>query len=137
MRVQRSKNYSYSILMKIKIRKADTLFSEYIRTRDRWTCQRCGVKHEEGSRGLHCSHFFGRRKESIRFDPKNCHAICFGCHSFLDSQPEEHRRWIIEKIGKDEFLKLQLRAETPGKKNDKLVIEQIKILTNNLRKENQ
>jgi 5-methylcytosine-specific restriction endonuclease McrA len=105
----------------MKIDKADALFSKYIRIRDNWTCQRCHTRHEEGSRGLHCSHFFGRANENTRFDPQNCTAICFGCHKYFDEKDREaYREFKIKQIGKKEFEKLTIRARMSCKKDRKL-----------------
>lgn len=108
--------------MKIKLRSADRWWSKYIRTRDRWTCQRCYKKYPENSQGLHCSHFHGRRKESVRFDEKNTDAICWGCHAYFHANPKEHYDWKLNQLGQKEFDLLTLRANTPKKPDDKLVI---------------
>ena len=107
--------------MKIKIDKADQQFSLYVRTRDKWTCQRCGRIHEEGSQGLHCSHFWGRGKENTRFDEVNADAICFGCHNFFHAHPAEHTKWKKKQLGDLEYDLLEKRADTMGKKDRKLM----------------
>ncbi len=74
----------------VKIREADRLFSRCVRERAGWQCEKCGTQHEEGSRGLECSHFHGRGKWSPRFDPDNCFSICTACHFRLVGNPVEH-----------------------------------------------
>ncbi|MEA2036440.1 MAG: recombination protein NinG [Nanoarchaeota archaeon] len=106
--------------MKIKRDKADIVFSKYIRTRDNWTCQRCGKRYPEGSQGLHCSHYHGRSKENTRFNDDNCSAICFGCHQYFTSHPLEHTEWKKIQLGEEEFDKLTLKANTYCKKDRKL-----------------
>ena len=76
--------------MAIKRTKWDVVFSNYIRNRDDWTCQRCGKKYPEKSQGLHCSHFYGRRSWATRIEPANAMALCFGCHLHVGSFPKEH-----------------------------------------------
>lgn len=83
----------------VKIKASDQYFSRCIRERAGWKCERCGAQHEEGSMGLHCSHFHGRGKWATRFDPDNCEALCYGCHMFVGSQPHEHEKRIREKLG--------------------------------------
>ena len=84
----------------IKIKAADKWFSLCIRERANWTCERCGTKCPEDRRmGLHCSHYHGRGKWATRFDPDNCRALCYGCHSYVGGNPTIHRRDMIERLG--------------------------------------
>jgi hypothetical protein len=53
--------------LRIKIDPLDQLFSTYIRTRDNFTCQRCGVE----SKNVQCAHFIGRRNQNCRFNEKS------------------------------------------------------------------
>lgn len=96
--------------MALKRDKRDRVFSDLIRTRDNWTCRRCGTRHQVKSQGLHCSHFWGRRHKGTRWDELNAVALCYGCHSYLGSHPEEHRRWYREQIGDEAFTLLEMRA---------------------------
>tara|TARA_R100000988_G_C3888585_1_gene111718 strand:+ start:57 stop:470 length:414 start_codon:yes stop_codon:yes gene_type:complete len=93
----------------IKRNKWDKVFSDYIRTRDKWTCQRCGKYFPDtrGRGGLHCSHYFSRRSYSTRFDELNCEALCYGCHSYLGGHPEKHREHKIFKLGDEKFNNLK------------------------------
>jgi hypothetical protein len=49
--------------------------------------------------GLHCSHYHGRGKWATRFDPDNCRALCYGCHSYVGGNPTIHRREMIDRLG--------------------------------------
>lgn len=60
--------------------------------------------------GLHCSHFHGRGKWGIRFDPDNCEALCYGCHSHLGQKPALHRDRKLKLLGQEAFDALQQRA---------------------------
>ena len=96
---------------KVKIRSSDKLFSDCIRERAEWTCERCGAYKPEGQRmGLHCSHFHGRGKWSTRFDPDNCESLCYGCHSYLGAHPYEHEKRKRECLGDFIFELLLERA---------------------------
>ena len=93
---------------KVKIDTADRLFSLWIRTRDNWTCQRCGTQYKPPTMALHCSHFKGRAKEAGRFHPLNADALCYGCHQYFTSQPNEHYAWQVKRKGEgviDELIK--------------------------------
>ena len=104
---------------KIKIRQSDKYFSQWIRTRDNWTCQRCGKKYEPPTQALHCSHFQGRGKENTRFEPLNADALCYGCHQYFTSHPGEHLAWQVERKGQAVVDAIILQSNTYKKRNDK------------------
>ena len=108
---------------KIKIDAADRAFSEYIRTRDQWTCQRCHKRYDESvSRdrmALHCSHFQGRGKEATRFEPLNADALCYGCHQYFTSHPGEHLAWQTQRKGQATVDAIVLQSNTYKKKDRK------------------
>lgn len=89
----------------VKITPADKAFSDYIRTRDKWTCQRCRTKYDPlistDRMALHCSHFMGRGKEATRFEPLNADAMCYGCHRYLTAHPAEHMAWQVQRKGQE------------------------------------
>ena len=119
----------------MKRTKWDKVFSEAVRTRDNWTCQRCSKYIPEGKRqGLHCSHFFGRAKYSTRFDFENCEALCYGCHSHLGSHPSKHERHKKNKLGSKRFYKLMQRSNTRIKKAELLSKENYEYLKKRLAK---
>ena len=101
--------------MKIKIDPLDTLFSRYIRQRDK-ICKRCGVNAR-----LQCSHFHGRRKQSVRYDENNAVALCFTCHRYFTENPLEHVEWYRNYLGEEKFEQLNLRANIIGKPDTKLL----------------
>ncbi len=101
----------------IKIDKADNVFSEYIRTRDKWTCQRCFKRYEPPTQALHCSHFQGRGKESTRFDEENADAMCYGCHRYFTANPAEHYMWQVKRKGQKTVDMIVLRSNQYQKKD--------------------
>ena len=101
----------------VRIDQADRYFSLFVRYRANWTCERCFTRYEVGSQGLHCSHFWGRARESTRFDPENASAHCHGCHAFFTANPELHRAWKLKQIGQRAYDLLMIRAETRQKKD--------------------
>jgi hypothetical protein len=113
---------------KVKIDVADQAFSEYIRTRDGWQCQRCLKQYDPlisaERMGLHCSHFQGRGKEATRFDPLNADALCYGCHQYFTSHPAEHYLWQVERKGQATVDALVLKSNTYHKKDRK--VEKVK-----------
>jgi len=123
---------------KLKIFPSDSIWSKYIRTRDNWTCQRCDKKYAPPTSALHCSHFWSRGAWSVRFDEKNCQALCYGCHSYLGGNPQEHREFILDKLGQKEFDALQKRRNTPLKSGEKKYLlskefrKEVEIMLDNL-----
>lgn len=105
---------------KLKIDKADSLFSQYIRLRDR-ECRRCHSPVQFNEKGLpvshQASHFMGRRKENTRFDTDNVDTMCGGCHMYFTSHPLEHVQWQIETKGQALVDELKLRSNTYKKKD--------------------
>ena len=120
--IKRLRILNRSDMPKIKIDAADRAFSLFIRTRDNWTCQRCKTKYEPPTSGLHCSHFWGRGNENTRFDPENATSHCYGCHSFLTANPQEHRDWKLKQLGEKRYKALDVRAHTYCKKDRKMAL---------------
>ena len=100
--------------MTIKIFPADKAFSLCVRERNAWCCERCGKYYPEDKRmGLHCSHYHGRGKWSTRLNGVNAWAHCFGCHRHLGSNPHEFTRWVVGRMGEQEYeLLLELSLDT-------------------------
>lgn len=101
----------------IKRRADDILFSKYIRTRNKWTCQYCLRRFQEGDKNLHCSHFYGRRRESVRFDEENCDVLCISCHRKMEENPALYTEWKLKILGQTRYDLLRLKANQYQKKN--------------------
>ena len=106
--------------MRVKISPLDKLFSEFIKKRAGWKCERCGNMPDK--RGLHCHHYERRRKKSVRFDPDNGISLCLGCHQFLGENHDEEKAFMIHKLGQEGLDMLQARARTPARYIDKNAI---------------
>src|SRR5438128_1920797 len=99
--------------MKIRITKLDALFSNQIRSRDNWTCQRCGTKYEPPTSALHCSHFWGRANKATRYDPENCDALCYGCHARWEGNKQgDYRDFKLRRLGVEGYNALEMRARS-------------------------
>jgi hypothetical protein len=136
-----------SFFGKVKLDAADKLFSLYIRKRAGNVCEVC---HRSGENvRLTCSHFFGRRKESTRFDPENCEALCISCHAIFETEkgvttgtiggveielPRPYRSWKIKKLGLYRFGLLEMRSHTHAKKDRKMSLLYVKALMADLEK---
>ena len=134
-----------SLFGKVKIDKADKIFSEYIRKRAGNRCEMCGVSGEV--KQLECSHFFGRRYESTRYDPENCDCLCRSEHQIMETEkgttkgiiggvevelPRPYRAWKIQKLGLHRFGLLELRAHTHVKKDRAMSLLVVKELMKDL-----
>ena len=85
----------------IKRTPADAAFSNCIRERANWTCERCGTYYPEGNRnGIECSHHHSRGNWSIRFDPMNAECLCTGCH-FLEGGTQQRREAVMTNAEQD------------------------------------
>lgn len=112
----------------LKRSKADKLFSDYIRRRDDATCQRCKKKFELPTSYLHAAHFYGRRGKSTRFDEDNVVSLCGtigfpgGCHGYYADHPGEFKDFMLARLGQKRFDALVIRAHTPQKVDEKLIV---------------
>jgi hypothetical protein len=92
---------------------SDEAFSKCVRERADLSCERCerSYRHDGANMmGLHCSHLFGRRRASVRWDPDNAVAHCFSCHQYLGENPRIFSRWITEYLGSERADELEFRA---------------------------
>lgn len=87
------------------IAELDRLTSIIVRKRDK-RCVTCG-----SSQGLQCSHFYSRRYLAIRFDLRNCNAMCAGCNRRHNRDRKPYERYMTEAHGAGVIAELnQLRA---------------------------
>ena len=120
---ERKKKAKKSGMKRVSRCKADDLFSDYIRLRD-GKCMRCGAlptaRQSDGLRvvGLQNSHYFGRRRESVRFDPDNCDALCGACHSLWEATDrEDYRDFKIKQLGEERFEEMRIKSQQYHKRD--------------------
>ena len=102
--------------MKIRLSPLDKLFSEFIRKRAiamSQGCERC-LSYKADYKELQCSHFYGRSRRSVRWDEDNAVGLCFGCHQYLSSHPQEHVDFFKQRL-EDRFDMLEGRMRQIGK----------------------
>ena len=98
------------------IKKIDKVVSYIIRTRDKWTCQRCLTKYEPPTQGLHCSHYFSRRFMGTRFDLENLISLCYGCHRLWEGDKQgAYKDLMIKRLGENEYNVLEFKARNVTK----------------------
>lgn len=108
-------------MFRLRRSKADKLFSDLVRTIAGWSCERCHVHYEPPTMALHCSHFHGRARKSVRWDKENASALCYGCHQYFTSNPQEHREFFLKRLGAERLEVLDMRARVPTKVNEDLI----------------
>ena len=94
------------------IAELDKYTSIIVRRRDR-RCVTCGTR-----RNLQCSHFYSRRYLAIRFDPRNCNAMCRRCNLRHNSSPFAYMRFMQKTYGPDAVLELHETRMTPTRVTD-------------------
>lgn len=118
--------------MKIKLRKSDRQYTQITRFRFNYTCQKCGKEYDEYDKGslrnLGVSHYYGRGKESVRFDDDNVTLLCnLPCHRRWEGEERgDYLEYMIERLGQKGFEELTQRANTYKKRNDKEMEEILK-----------
>ena len=113
--------------MKIKIRKADKLFREYL------LLLRGEVSAYSGRWGrVQVSHFWGRRHENTRFDPENCDLLFFNEHQNFEENPALYHQWKLKQLGEKRFNNLMVRSQTIKKRDDLMREIELKALIKSL-----
>ena len=103
----------------------DALFSHLVRCRAEYKCEHCGKQYEQNSQGLHCSHFWGRRRRALRWHPMNAASHCFRCHQHLGENPVLFTKWIRHHLdGQFDRMSELSHVITHWKKHD---LEQIRV----------
>jgi hypothetical protein len=97
------------------VKKADKIFSQYIRNRDTVTyiesvpagyCVTClKITPTIGTRG-HCGHFIERRCKLTRYDEHNAHLQCAYCNTYQHGEQYKHSQYIKNKYGQQELDRL-------------------------------
>lgn len=119
---------------KVKRNRADALFSDYIREKAGWKCEKCGkVCRVDGVwiAKLEASHYFTRSHWNTRYDEENVYALCFNCHKRMGERKNEENGeydlWVKEKLG-DKYKQLKLRAYMTARRDEKLWLLYVKQL---------
>lgn len=98
----------------IKRTTADAAFSLCVRERANWSCERCGSTPDR--MGLHCAHVMSRGSWSVRFDPSNALALCYGCHQVTSQKRElEFIPLVIKTFGEMEWDRVFADAQRPAR----------------------
>ena len=110
-------------------RKLWKVFSDFIRTRDKWTCLTCG-KYEEG-RGMHAGHFHDKSisNPELYFHPRNVHAQCVACNLYRSGNKAIYATRLVERYSPEILQELLVvkNSQVKWNRNDyEIKIEEFK-----------
>jgi len=78
-------------------KKADEVFSEYIRRRDKGICFTCG--NQKRWQDQDCGHYISRQYNELRYDERNANCQCKHCNVFRWGNLDEYAIKLIRKYG--------------------------------------
>jgi 5-methylcytosine-specific restriction endonuclease McrA len=107
----------------IKRNTTDSLFSDIVRIRAKWQCERCLRDFSNQRHIFDVAHFITRGNKRLRWDFENSAALCRGCHQYFDMNHDDHVDFMIKKLGPKKYQALRLRKER--KLNDFAVDEKL------------
>ena len=91
--------------------KADRIFSQMIRDRDRvCVANRERIDTCESPDWLQCAHIHTRSYSATRFDPDNAVTLCRSCHMYYTQRPLEFKVFIDLVLGENYYDRLGIRA---------------------------
>ena len=89
------------------IKKLDKIYADRVKTRDKYTCQRCFKQTGQ----LQCSHYWSRRNMGTRFDLNNLTTLDSYCHRISDSDKHSwYTDYMKKKLGEAGYEKLRIKA---------------------------
>lgn len=91
----------------------DTIFSIYIRTRDKGQCYTCPRKDE--IKKMQNGHFNPRQYLSTRWDERNNNCQCYVCNMLYNGQPSRYAQHLIEDYGPNIINELEKDRLKPVK----------------------
>lgn len=101
------------VAKKIKIstlkKKADGIFSQFIRIRDKGKCYTCGL--QKHWREMQNGHFVPRQYLSLRYDEVNCHCQCYACNMLYNGQPSAYAKRLEEDYGVGTVSRLESKRK--------------------------
>jgi hypothetical protein len=80
-------------------KKADAIFSRYIRQRDGGLCYTCGLRKHW--KEMQNGHFVPRQYLALRYDEINCHCQCYACNMLFNGQPSVYSLNLHRDYGTD------------------------------------
>jgi len=113
---------------KRKRRRDDDLFSDYLRAKRNWTCERCKKYMYHQRHILDASHYVTCENETLRFDEENVRVLCRGCHIFFHKHPYEHTKFMEELLGEQGLQMVIVRGQKFTKRNKAYIKSNCKLI---------
>jgi|SRR3990170_2874929 len=111
----------------VLIKELDTVFSIFIRQRDKGVCFTCGdVKFWRFQQN---GHYVSRTHQILRWSEKNCNTQCYACNIMRHGNMDEYAVALINKYGPKILLDLHKRKHG----GDKLSTDDLRKLINHYR----
>ena len=101
--------------MAIRRDKLDIVFSNLIRERANWYCEKCCSNFRHGGGMLDCAHIMSRRHVILRWHPANALSLCRRDHMYFTEHPFEFVEWATEHVGAERIAELQRVANMTAK----------------------
>jgi len=92
-------------------KKAWTVFSKWIRERDKGVCYTCQRRGLHGSI-YHAGHFISRRHNATLFNEMNVHGQCINCNMWDYGNSGVYAQNLIRDYGKEKFDELVAKGKT-------------------------
>lgn len=99
------------------------LWSEVVRTRDHFTCRRCGRTKAQGYQ-IDAAHVLGVGSHpNLKYLSANGISLCtIPCHRWYDTHKSSDRdgeadHWVRKSIGEEAYTRLLVEAKIAGKPN--------------------
>ena len=111
-------------------RRADVLFSRFIRERDGgcvWAQYHGGwIEGDDCWGELQCAHLIPKgRYGRIRWEPLNAAALCAKHHQHLDAHPAMRTAWATERLGGAAFAALLGQAMHGARPDVRAIVEDL------------
>jgi|TARA_Y100000593_G_C4320072_1_gene343264 hypothetical protein len=111
----------------IKRDACDAAFSDAIRMRNNFTCEKCELVDTNGqmtgkSRVMETAHVYGRRDRSLRWHTDNAVCLCSSCHRKFTESPLDFASFIENEVlgeGRTEMLRERRNAQIKYNKKQK------------------
>lgn len=94
--------------MKAALVKLDRLFTAYAILHD-GRCVTCGVINPT----LQGGHLFGRTRQSVKWDFRNCYCQCASCNAKHENNFLPLYRIAVKRLGQEELDKLEAQSNVP------------------------
>lgn len=85
----------------------DVVFSKIVRS-----VGYCQSGRDEHAGALQCAHGWSRSYKAVRWDRRQCWALCQGCHVFFTHRPIEWDNWMRKTMGDQLYAEIRRKALT-------------------------